>query len=169
MRTIVLLVITLSLGVFNRAHAQEQDSTDLQLDTVRNTQPATELPEVEKKKSDDEVFIVVEQMPEFPGGEDALLKFISDSIVYPDEAREAGLEGRVIATFIVDTAGNITNVRIANGIGMGCDEEVLRVINSMPRWIPGKQRGKPVQVQYALPVKFQLTRRFRLFKRRNRD
>jgi TonB family protein len=103
-----------------------------------------------------QLFLVVEQMPEFPGGEEALYRFLNENIHYPDSAKTAGIQGRVFITFVVNTDGSISDVRILRGIGGGCDEEALRVVKSMPNWIPGTQHGKPVRVQYNLPVKFSL-------------
>lgn len=104
----------------------------------------------------EQVFVVVEQMPEFAGGEQTMYKFISDQINYPSQARKEGIEGRVIVSFIVEKDGKITNVEILKGIGGGCDEEAMRVIEEMPNWNPGKQRGQAVRVQYRMPIKFNL-------------
>jgi TonB family protein len=109
-----------------------------------------------EEQSEDQVFMVVEQMPEYPGGEKALYQFLSDSIHYPDSAKLAGIQGKVYVSFIVNRDGSVTNARVLRGIGGGCDEEALRVIKLMPNWKPGQQRGKPVEVQYSLPVKFSL-------------
>lgn len=103
-----------------------------------------------------EIFMVVEQMPEFPGGEDSLNLFIKRNLTYPMTAVESGIQGRVFVTFIIEADGSVNDVRILRGIGGGCDEEALRVISMMPKWIPGIQRGKPVRVQYNLPIKFTL-------------
>lgn len=104
----------------------------------------------------EQVFIVVEQMPEYVGGEQAMYKFISEHINYPAQAKEEGIEGRVFISFIVETDGKISTVEILKGIGGGCDEEAMRVIEEMPNWNPGKQRGKNVRVQYRVPIKFTL-------------
>lgn len=103
-----------------------------------------------------EVFVIVEQMPEFPGGEEALYRFLSDSIHYPAQARESGIQGRVFIRFIVNKDGSLYDIKVLRGIGGGCDEEAVRVIKSMPKWIPGRQRNKAVPVQYNLPIKFSL-------------
>lgn len=102
------------------------------------------------------IFLVVENMPEFPGGEAAMYKFIGKNIEYPRMAKESGISGRVFITFVVERDGSVTDVQILRGIGGGCDEEAVRVIRKMPRWSPGKQRGKPVRVQYRMPIKFTL-------------
>jgi periplasmic protein TonB len=102
------------------------------------------------------IFTVVESMPEFPGGFQELYNFLGNNIKYPVMAKESGIQGRVFVTFVVERDGSITDVRIIRGIGGGCDEEAIRVVESMPKWQPGKQRGKPVRVQYNLPVRFKL-------------
>ncbi|MGC8864548.1 MAG: energy transducer TonB [Bacteroidales bacterium] len=103
-----------------------------------------------------EIFQVVESMPEFPGGEEARIQFLRDNIKYPQIARESGIQGVVYVTFVVEPDGRVTGVRVLRGIGGGCDEEAVRVVKAMPRWIPGKQRGKPVRVQFNMPIKFTL-------------
>jgi TonB family protein len=104
----------------------------------------------------EQVFLVVESMPDYPGGEEKLYKFLEENIKYPQLAKESGIQGRVFVTFAVEKDGSITNIRVLRGIGGGCDEEAIRVVKAMPKWIPGRQRGKPVKVQYNLPVKFTL-------------
>ncbi len=105
----------------------------------------------------DAPFIVVEQMPEFPGGEKALLKWLGKNVKYPPLAAENGVSGRVVVAFIVDAEGNISQIKLLGGIGGGCDEEAIRVVSSMPKWKPGKQGGRPVRVYFTLPIKFTLT------------
>jgi protein TonB len=106
------------------------------------------------KKQD--VFTIVERMPEFPGGEKELMLYLSRNIKYPVRAKELGIQGIVYVEFVVDEYGHITNVQILRGIGGGCDEEAARVIAGMPRWTPGKQSGRSVKVQYRLPIHFTL-------------
>jgi periplasmic protein TonB len=102
----------------------------------------------------DEPRIIVDQMPQFPGGESEMVKFIRDHLRYPLIAQELGVTGTVIVNFVVDRDGEITNMVVARSIGSGCDEEALRVLDIMPRWNPGKQAGNPVRVRYAIPIKF---------------
>ncbi|MFA6058321.1 MAG: TonB family protein [Taibaiella sp.] len=97
-----------------------------------------------------------EIMPEFPGGMAALLAFVQKNLRYPNEAREDGIEGRVIVRFVVNTLGEIEGAKIMRGIGGGCDKEALRVVNAMPKWKPGKQNGHNVKVYYTLPITFKL-------------
>jgi protein TonB len=106
--------------------------------------------------SSKEVFVLVEVQPEFPGGEHARQKFLADNIIYPENAKKNNIQGIVFVTFIVETDGSLSNIKILKGIGAGCDEEVQRVISIMPKWKPGKQKGKEVRVKLNLPVKFTL-------------
>ncbi len=108
------------------------------------------------QESDPDVFTVVEEMPEYVGGMDAMITYLSSSVNYPKEAKENDVQGKVIVNFIVDTDGSVTDANIKRGIGSGCDEEALRVVSSMPNWIPGKQRGEAVKVSYNLPINFKL-------------
>jgi protein TonB len=110
----------------------------------------------EESAEEAQIFMVVESMPVYPGGESALYTYLAENIKYPQMAKESGIQGRVFVTFVVERDGSVTDVRVLRGIGGGCDEEAVRVVKGMPRWTPGKQRGKSVRVQYNLPVKFTL-------------
>jgi len=110
----------------------------------------------EESAEEAQIFMVVESMPEYPGGEAALYAYLAENIKYPQMAKESGIQGRVFVTFVVERDGRVTDVRVLRGIGGGCDEEAIRVVQGMPKWTPGKQRGKSVRVQYNLPVKFTL-------------
>ncbi len=112
--------------------------------------------EEEEEFEEEQIFAVVEAMPEYPGGEIARMKYLADNIKYPTMARESGIQGRVYVTFVVERDGSVTDVRVLRGIGGGCDEEAIRVVTNMPKWIPGRQRNKPVRVQFNLPVRFTL-------------
>ena len=111
---------------------------------------------VEEEVVEQEIFQIVEEMPSFPGGEAELMKYVGSHIKYPQIARETGIQGRVFVGFVVEPDGSISNVKLLRGIGGGCDEEAMRVIKSLPKWKPGKQRGKAVRVSYMLPVNFKL-------------
>ena len=111
---------------------------------------------VEEEVSETEIFQIVEEMPSFPGGEGKLMEYVAKNIKYPQIARETGIQGRVFVGFVVEPDGSISNVKLLRGIGGGCDEEAMRVIKSLPKWKPGKQRGKPVRVSYQIPVFFKL-------------
>ena len=135
--------------------------TDLNIDAE-----ATELTEIheytpvasneEEEVAEAEIFTVVEESPSFPGGDEARIRFLQENIKYPQIARESSISGTVYVTFVVERNGNVTDVRVLRGIGGGCDEEAVRVIKAMPNWSPGKQRGKPVRVQFNMPIKFTL-------------
>ena len=110
----------------------------------------------ESRAADGEVFQVVEEMPEFPGGMAECMKFLGKNIKYPAEAIEKGIQGRVIVQMIIEKDGTLTNAKIARGVDPLLDQEALRVVNLSPKWIPGKQRGEAVRVKYTLPVMFKL-------------
>lgn len=104
----------------------------------------------------DVVFQVVESMPSFPGGDAALFKYLNDNIKYPVIAQESGIQGRVICQFVVNRDGTIVDIEVVRSVDKSLDAEAVRVIERMPRWTPGKQRGKTVRVKYTLPVNFRL-------------
>lgn len=108
------------------------------------------------EEEDNVVFQVVETMPSFPGGDAELFKFLSNSVKYPVIAQENGIQGRVICQFVVNRDGSIVDIEVVRSVDPSLDKEAIRVIKSMPKWSPGKQRGKPVRVKYTLPVNFRL-------------
>src|SRR5690606_38298134 len=103
---------------------------------------------------EDKVFEFVEQQPEFPAGQDAMMKYLSQNIQYPAVAIRNGLSGRVILSFVVDQNGEISDIKVLKPLGGGTDEEAIRVVKRMPKWRPGKQNGRAVKVKYTLPVLF---------------
>lgn len=107
----------------------------------------------------DEIFVIVEDQPKFPGGMKAFYAFIGDHINYPASARRMKVEGRVFVEFIVEKNGALTDVHVVRGIGAGCDEEAVRVLRMVPNFNPGKQRGVPVRVKMVLPIYFKLATR----------
>ena len=110
-----------------------------------------------KSDSDEKTFIVVENMPQFPGGQPALLNYLKENVHYPEAARKARIQGKTICQFIVDKDGSIVNVEVAQSSGNDLlDQEALRVIRKMPRWKPGSLKGKPVRVKYTIPINFSL-------------
>lgn len=117
---------------------------------------ATKKDDVIEIKAEEPPKLFAEEMPSFLGGDTERLKFLTDNIKYPQLAEENGIKGTVYVQFIVDTKGNITDVKILRGIGGGCDEEAVRVIKMMPQWHPGKQNGKVVRVLFTMPVVFKL-------------
>jgi protein TonB len=148
MKSIILIIVVFVLT----GSAAAQNSRGAASDTVK----------VKKEKAVEEnsepvIYTVVEDMPRFPGGDGAMLKFITENIVYPDSARENNIQGRVVVKFVVDEEGKIGQVKVVSKpLGWGLEEEAIRVVTSMPNWIPGKQRGVPVQVYYTIPIRFQL-------------
>ncbi|MBQ6237192.1 MAG: energy transducer TonB [Bacteroidales bacterium] len=110
----------------------------------------------EEVVEEEEIFVFVEEYPSYPGGEEALYKYLSQNIQYPDVARDNNITGTVVIRFVVEKDGSITKAAIAREIGGGCGKEALRVVNSMPKWKPGKQSGKAVRTEFTLPVQFQL-------------
>ena len=105
---------------------------------------------------DEEIFLVVENEPEFPGGDDSLYAYIARNIVYPEAAKKEKIQGRVFVTFVIEKDGQVSSAKILRDIGGGCGEEAIRVVKNMPKWKPGTQRGNPVRVQFNLPIMFQL-------------
>jgi len=127
------------------------------IDPGLNTNPGTGTGPVESAPPPpDKIFTSVEQMPEFPGGQEALLRYLATHIQYPTQAREEGIEGRVILRFVVDQGGNVGDIQIQRDIGGGCGKEAQRVVAKMPKWKAGKQNGTAVKVYYTLPVTFKL-------------
>ena len=109
-----------------------------------------------KKAANDKVLEKAEVMPQFPGGDQAMMDFVAKNVQYPKEAMEKGISGRVFVSFIVEKDGSISETEIVKGIGGGCDEEAVRVVKAMPKWKPGKEKGKPVRVSYMMPIFFKL-------------
>lgn len=110
---------------------------------------------VEGEKGE-EVFFIVEHMPEFPGGDIALRKFIAENVKYPEEAKEKGLSGKVFVQFVIDKNGDVVSPKIVRSVDPILDNEAIRVIQSLPKWTPGSQRGNAVNVSYTYPVNFSL-------------
>lgn len=102
------------------------------------------------------VYILVEQMPEFPGGDSELHKFIAQSLKYPKEHMESCIQGKVFVSFVVEIDGSVSNAKIVRSVDVFLDKEALRVVNSFPKWKPGKQHGKAVAVQLTIPINFVL-------------
>ncbi|MBL7847721.1 MAG: TonB family protein [Cyclobacteriaceae bacterium] len=110
----------------------------------------------EPEEETDQIFTIVEESAAPKGGMAAFYKYVSDKIKYPPQARRMGIEGRVFVEFVIAKDGTLTEVRAIKGIGAGCDEEAVRIVQSAPPWNPGKQRGKPVKQRYTLPIIFKL-------------
>ncbi|MDR0370387.1 MAG: energy transducer TonB [Prevotellaceae bacterium] len=109
-----------------------------------------------QEEDEEVIFQVVETMPQFPGGDAAMMKYLRDNVRYPVIAQENGVQGRVTCQFVVNRDGSIVDIEVVRSVDPSLDKEAIRVIQSMPKWKPGQQRGKPVRVKYTLPVNFRL-------------
>ncbi len=142
----------------NTPEAEEKTTMDVPPPPPPPAPPSTnENPTTAESPTTGDVYTVVEQMPEFVGGDNARVKFLSENIKYPELAKEKGIMGTVFVSFVVDEFGTVKDAKILRGIGGGCDEEALRVVKLMPKWKPGKQSGKPVNVAFNMPIKFMLS------------
>ncbi|GAA0879534.1 energy transducer TonB [Algoriphagus jejuensis] len=126
---------------------------DVKETTVIKEVVIAEAPVVEKA---DEIFDVVETQPNPPGGMSGWNQYLSKNLKYPTQARRMGIEGTVIVVFVINTDGSIQDVEVLRGIGGGCDEEAVKVVQEAPKWEPGKQRGRPVRTRMRLPIRFKL-------------
>lgn len=142
--------------VENEVEVEDEIIIDVEADQDTEVEEWTPIVMEEEEVKEEKIFIVVEDQPAFPGGEKARMKYLAENIDYPQLARESGIQGTVYVTFVVERDGNVTGVRILRGIGGGCDEEAIEVVKDMPEWKPGKQRGKPVRVQFNMPIRFTL-------------
>lgn len=133
---------------------EELDIEDTEID--EDTEVEFDITLEEEETDDAPVFFIVEEMPQFPGGDTELRKYIAQSVKYPVIAQENGIQGRVYVQFVVGTDGGVTQVKVARGVDPNLDKEAIRVVESMPKWKPGKQRGKAVKVSYTVPINFVL-------------
>lgn len=129
---------------------------DVEVTTDTKIEEIVIAPVVEEKEDVDQIFLVVEESATPKGGMSAFYKYVSDKMKYPAQARRMGIEGKVFVEFVINRDGSITDVKAIKGIGAGCDEEAVRVVQSAPPWNPGKQRGKPVRQRYVVPIIFKL-------------
>jgi TonB family protein len=133
------------------------DGTQTTPQEKKTTDKTNEKPQAEQKTSTgNTVFMVVEKMPVFPGGEEAVRQYIANSVKYPEDAKKAGIQGKVFVTFVVDKNGKVIDAKIARGVNPSLDKEALRVVAGMPDWTPGQQRGENVAVSYTIPIQFAL-------------
>jgi protein TonB len=141
-----------------------EDDADIEEDIMASTEDNVDwvdlddydVVEVEPEPEEEEIFMVVEDQPEFSGGTAALLEYLRKNIKYPAICRENNIQGRVLVTFIVNKDGAIVEPEVVKSVNPSLDKEALRVISTMPNWKPGSQRGKPVRVKYTVPVNFRL-------------
>ncbi|WP_319502760.1 energy transducer TonB [uncultured Draconibacterium sp.] len=117
---------------------------------------AAEEKKIARGEGSDAVFFIVEDMPEFPGGDEALKKYIANALTYPEIAQKKEIEGKVYVSFVVEKDGSVGDAKIERGVDPSLDKEALRVVKALPMWKPGKQRGEPVRVQYTVPINFAL-------------
>jgi TonB family protein len=127
---------------------QESIVNDKSADSLKSTD--------ESEEEEAEPFMYVEQMPTFPGGQEAMYTYIYQKLEYPAVARESGISGTVVVQFVVSKEGEIQKPKVARGLGGGCNEEALRIVNSMPKWNPAMHNGRTVPVTFTLPIKFSL-------------
>ena len=133
-----------------------QDTGSMATDTIKVKKHEAE--EVIESGEEPQVFVFAEEMPQFPGGQDSMVKFISENLVYPVLAQENNIQGRVVVQFVVKENGEIADVKIVSkALGWGLDEAAVAVVKKMPVWKPGKLRGAPVKVRFVLPIRFRLT------------
>lgn len=147
-----LLLFTLLIGTYAMAQV---DTPDVRLVPVLG-EPAVIDVATPQEPDSTQALIMVEVMPEFPGGMPALSQYVTGELRYPKEARQRNIEGLVLVGFVVERDGSISQSNVLRGIGGGCDEEALRVVARMPAWKPGQQGGTPVRVRYTLPLRFKL-------------
>jgi len=141
----ILLVFIFSMTITKNVVSQEV------------IKPASETStDTKAQKADPDIFTVVEKMPEFPGGQKAMMNFLVENIKYPENARKEGISGTVFITYVVEKDGKVSNVELLRGFHPDCDKEALRVISLMPDWKPGTEKEKPVRVQFNLPITFNL-------------
>ena len=157
LRVLLMLPAVAFAAVVASACKQDTNSTE-DFNTVPQNEKITEwdVIEVEEAADTTEAFMVIENMPQFPGGDEAMFEFFRNNVTYPENCIADSIQGRVIATFIVEKDGSITDIEVVRSVHPDLDAEAVRVINAMPAWNPGTQRGKPVRVMYTIPVLFKL-------------
>ncbi|MCB0496742.1 MAG: energy transducer TonB [Cyclobacteriaceae bacterium] len=137
---------------------EDEVEVDLDIDFTDETEIEDAIfNEPEEEENAETVFTIVEHQPAFPGGIGAFYKFVQKKMKYPSQARRMGIEGKVFVQFVVDTDGSLTDIKVIRGIGVGCDEEAIRVLKMAPKWNAGRQRGVPVKVRMTLPITFKLS------------
>jgi protein TonB len=136
---------------------EEEIKVNLDIEVTQDTKVEEIVVKAEEPKEEtDEIFTIVEESAAPKGGMGAFYKYVTDKMKYPPQARRMGIDGKVFVEFVVNKDGSISDVRAVKGIGAGCDEEAVRVVQSAPAWTPGKQRGKPVKQRMVLPITFKL-------------
>ena len=149
-------VVNMIAVVDNNEEIESEIDIDVNVEEDEPIEPTIPIDIIEEEIVEEVPFIIVENMPTFPGGEKKMLEYVAKNVKYPQLAKEVGTQGRVFVSFVVEKDGSITNVTILRGIGSGCDEEAMRVVKSMPKWNPGLQCGRAVRVSCNLPINFKL-------------
>ncbi|MCQ2301339.1 MAG: TonB family protein [Bacteroidales bacterium] len=149
-------VVNMITIVDNNEEIESEIDIDVNVEEDEPIEPTVPIDIIEEEIVEEVPFIIVENMPTFPGGEKKMLEYVAKNVKYPQLAKEVGTQGRVFVSFVVEKDGSITNVTILRGIGSGCDEEAIRVVKSMPKWNPGLQCGRAVRVSCNLPINFKL-------------
>ena len=147
-KPIIIIIILIALAIVFNVFDFGKDSEIEEIE--KQTEESTE------NNNTEEVFSVVDEMPVFSGGDEALFSFLGENITYPKIAADKGIERLVYVSFVIDENGAVQNAEVLKGIGEGCDEEALRVVKAMPNWTAGKLKGENVKVKYTLPVRFLL-------------
>ena len=156
-----VLAVVFVPKIFNKENEPEQkevkktENASPETTTTNSANNTNDLGSLDSEEEND-VFTIAEEMPEYPGGEPARVKFLQDNVNYPPSAQKRGIQGTVYITFIVDEKGDVIKAKVLRGVGGGLDEEALRVVKKMPRWKPGKQAGKNVKVRFNMPIRFTL-------------
>lgn len=143
---LAILPLAVFLAIFIACSNSDNENPEIQ----------KENPEVIKVSVKDDVLAICEKMPKFPGGIEELRPYIKKTMSYPNSAAKKGIQGRVIATFIIEKDGSVSNVKIEKSLDPDCDAQVIKIIKGMPKWIPGEQRGHKVRVRYTLPFVFKI-------------
>jgi protein TonB len=164
MKLNIRIILILTLAILSISACRRKKLQPEKTETAPTTQPATnnvveeEFPEITPyyPEQKTKVYEMVEQMPQFPGGESKLLKYITSNIKYPVIAQKKHIQGTVIIRFVVTSTGDIKQYEVLRSLDAACDREALRIVASLPRWIPGKQNGTNVDVYYTLPIRFKL-------------
>ena len=150
---IILFALAMCVGC---GQSSEQKEESVPTDVTKAEKQEQVQVDEDTLENGEQVFRVVEVMPKFPGGDAELLKFIAKNVKYPQESQNKGEQGRVICSFVVTKDGTLTNYKVIRGISPALDQEAVRVLQMMPRWTPGTQRGEPVAVKYTVPITFKL-------------
>ena len=149
---VILLLVLVGVIIIAR-----QCNTSPFAESQSEQTPIEQQEALEESATTDDICVVAEQMPEFPGGQAALIEYLSHQVTYPEEAQANGIEGRVVCSFVVDTDGSITDVEVASSSGdASLDQEAVRAVQSMPQWQPAHMDGAPVSVRFSLPINFTL-------------